>query len=82
MKISLTWLKRYIDAKLSPEELGQRLTMQGLEVESIDRTGAVYDGFVVGEVMEISRHPNADKLTVCRVNTGSSALQIVCGRPT
>jgi len=81
MKISLTWLKRYIDAKLTPEDLAQRLTMQGLEVESIDRTGAVFDGFVVGEVMEVSRHPNADKLTICRVNTGSSPLQIVCGAP-
>jgi phenylalanyl-tRNA synthetase beta chain len=81
MKISLTWLKRYIDVKLSPEALAERLTMQGLEVESIERTGAVYDGFVVGEVLEVARHPNADKLSVCRVSTGKESLQIVCGAP-
>jgi phenylalanyl-tRNA synthetase beta chain len=81
MRISLNWLQRYIDIPYTPEDLAQRLTMVGLEVESIERLGEKYDKFFVGEVLEVAKHPNADKLTVCKVNVGNSVQQIVCGAP-
>src|ERR1051326_5882106 len=81
MKVSLHWLKRYVEIGISPEELAHLLTMAGLEVESIVDLGEQYKNFVVGEVLEIRKHPNADKLTVCRVGNGSDILQIVCGAP-
>jgi phenylalanyl-tRNA synthetase beta chain len=81
MRISLSWLQRYIDIPYKPEDLAQRLTMVGLEVESIERLGEKYNKFFVGEVLEVTKHPNADKLTVCKVNLGDSVQQIVCGAP-
>ena len=81
MRISLKWLGKYISVKLSPEEIAHRLTMVGLEVESLQYLGERYRGFVVGEVKETSKHPQADRLTVCKVNVGKDILQIVCGAP-
>src|SRR3990172_11946275 len=81
MRISHNWLKRYIDIKLKPGQLAEGLSMLGLEVEHYEELGKAYDGFLVGEVLECQRHPNADRLTVCRVNTGGEVLQIVCGAP-
>ncbi len=81
MKISLKWLKQYIDVEASPEEIAERLTMLGLEVESIEDLGSRYRGFVVGQVVSVMKHPNADKLTVCKVNVGKDVVQIVCGAP-
>ncbi|HEY4643628.1 MAG TPA: phenylalanine--tRNA ligase subunit beta [Bacteroidota bacterium] len=81
MRVSLKWLRQYVDVRTSPEALSSRLTMQGLEVENIERPGDAYRDFVVGEVLEVNRHPNADRLTVCRVNVGKQALSIVCGAP-
>ncbi len=81
MRISLNWLKEYINFSYSPEDLAQRLTMVGLEVENIEYLGKKYANFVVGEVLEVSKHPNADKLSVCKVNSGKEILQIVCGAP-
>ncbi len=83
MRISLKWLQQYIDVKISPEELAQKLTSLGLEVESIEYLGKKFDGFVVGEVLEVQKHPNADRLRLCsvRVKTDDTPLQIVCGAP-
>lgn len=81
MRILERWLKKYIRFSIPPERLAERLTMLGLEFESVERLDAPYEGFVVGEVLEVSKHPNADKLTVCRVSTGKETLQIVCGGP-
>ncbi len=81
MRIVQSWLKEYTDVPLAPQELADRLTMLGLEFEAITNPGDKYKGFVVGEVLEAQRHPNADRLTVCRVNTGKEQLQIVCGAP-
>jgi phenylalanyl-tRNA synthetase beta chain len=82
MKISLSWLHEYVAWGVSPEELAHKLTMVGLEVESIEYRGKLYDGFVVGEVLECQKHPNADRLTVCKVGIGKEeSLQIVCGAP-
>ncbi len=81
MKISLHWLKDYVDLSGQPEEIAERLTMAGLEVENIEKAGDKYKNFVVGEVLEVTNHPNAEKLTVCKVNSGKAVLKIVCGAP-
>jgi phenylalanyl-tRNA synthetase beta chain len=81
MKISYHWLKEYIPISLKPAQLAERFSMLGLEVEGLEDLGAKYERFVVGEVLERLKHPNADKLTVCRVNIGRETLEIVCGAP-
>ena len=79
MKISVNWLKEYVQVP-EVEVLASRLTMAGLEVEKIDRPGAALAGVVVAQILESSKHPNGDKLSVTKVSTGSGApLQIVCG---
>ena len=82
MNVTLNWLKNYIDFELSPSELADRLTMLGVEVESIKQLGAELEGVVVGSVGSIKPHPNADKLVLCQVDIGEmEGLQIVCGAP-
>ena len=79
MKVTLNWLKQYVDFNWSPEELAERLTMLGLEVESVHKLGGEFAGIVVAQVITRDKHPNADKLSVCRVNDGTGERQIVCG---
>src|SRR5882757_7174473 len=79
MKVTLNWLKQYVDFNWSPEELTERLTMLGLEVEGVQKISAAFEGIVVAQVITRDKHPNADKLTVCRVNDGAGERQIVCG---
>ncbi|MGN8225087.1 phenylalanine--tRNA ligase subunit beta [Gracilimonas sp. BCB1] len=79
MKVSYNWLKEFIDLPLSPEETAEKLTLIGLEVEEIESFGSSLDGVIVGEVLEVREHPNADRLQVCDVNLGDSQTQIVCG---
>jgi len=89
MRISLNWLRRYVQLKISADELAQKLTSVGLEVEGVEDLGRALQGFVVGEVLSVKKHPNADRLSVCIVRVGepeksdeaSSDLQIVCGAP-
>jgi phenylalanyl-tRNA synthetase beta chain len=81
MKISHTWLKDYIEFRMQPAELAERLSMLGLEVESYEDQSKLYDRFVVGEIIGINKHPHADRLTLCRVNVGKEILNIVCGAP-
>lgn len=87
MKISLSWLKEYIktDFELVPDEVAVMLTNCGLEVESVIKFQSVpggLEGLVIGEVKEKEKHPNADKLTITKVNVGNGQdLQIVCGAP-
>lgn len=79
MKVTLNWLKQYVDFNWSPEELTERLTMLGLEVEGVQKLGGEFTGIVVAQVITRDKHPNADKLSVCRVNDGTGERQIVCG---
>jgi len=79
MIISLNWLKEYVDYSVSPEELADRLTMSGLEVESIEYTGKALENVVVAEILDMGPHPDADKLSLCRVTDGSNEYPIVCG---
>ena len=80
MKVSLNWLKRYVDIEEDQATLSHDLTMFGLNVEGVEITGGEYSGVVFGRVLESGQHPNADKLSVCKVDTGGEApLDIVCG---
>lgn len=79
MKVTLNWLKRYVAFDWSPEELTERLTMLGLEVEGVQQLGGEFAGIVVAQVLTRDKHPNADKLSVCRVADGTGERQIVCG---
>ncbi len=79
MKITYNWLAQYVDFDWPPEELGKRLTMLGLEVEKLERVGGGYEGVVVAEVLSREPHPNADRLSVCRVSDGKGERQIICG---
>jgi len=79
MKVTLNWLKQYVDFNWSPEELAERLTMLGLEVEGVHKVAGEFEGIVVAQVITRDKHPNADKLSVCRVNDGTGERQIVCG---
>ena len=82
MNVTLNWLKNYIDFEFSPTELADRLTMLGVEVESVKHLGTDLEGVIVGSVTSIQPHPNADKLVLCQVDTGGpEELQIVCGAP-
>ena len=82
MLTPLSWLQKYVDITVSPENLAHLLTMVGLEVESIDRFGENFnsDQIVVGEVLEINQHPNADRLFLPKVKVNSSeTVDVVCG---
>jgi len=80
MRVPLSWLREYVDFDLSPQALGEELTLRGLEVSAIEVTGADWTDVVVGRLLSIERHPNADKLWLTSVDAGSGApLQIVCG---
>ena len=84
MRVSLKWLAEYVDVTLSPEELGQRLTMAGLELETIDRVGGDWDEelITVGRVVAVEPHPNADRLRLATVDYGGDEPQtVVCGAP-
>lgn len=83
MKISLEWLRQYVDVTVSVSELAAKLTSLGIEVEGIEDFASKFALVVVGEVLEVERHPNADKLSLTRVTIGDGAepLRIVCGAP-
>jgi len=87
MKVSLNWLKEYIDINLTPKEVGEVLTDIGLEVEGEEKVESIpggLEGVVVGHVLECGKHPDADRLSLTKVDVGSEAgglLQIVCGAP-
>lgn len=81
MRVSYNWLKTYIDFPYSPEELAERLTMAGMEVDGLEYLGEELKEIIVGEIIRIKEHPNADKLVICEVNTGEEVLQIITGAP-
>jgi phenylalanyl-tRNA synthetase beta chain len=80
MKIPCSWLAEWVAVPWSPQELGSRLTMAGLELEGLEPAAPEFSGVVVAEILSAERHPQADKLRICRVSTGAKeSLQIVCG---
>lgn len=81
MKFTLSWLKDHLDTDATLQQVSERLTMLGLEVEGILERSKGLEDFVVGEVLEAEKHPDADKLQILKVNNGSEILQVVCGAP-
>jgi phenylalanyl-tRNA synthetase beta chain len=81
MLLSLRWLKEFVPVTVPVSELAHKLTMSGFEIESIVEIGPQWDHIIVAEVLESTRHPDADKLTVNTVYTGEMNLQVVCGAP-
>jgi len=81
MKVSSSWLKDYIPIKMDAENLAAALTMAGLEVEAASDRYSYLDTVVVGRVVEVNPHPNADKLKLCSVDTGGQTIPVVCGAP-
>ncbi|WP_223670363.1 phenylalanine--tRNA ligase subunit beta [Kangiella shandongensis] len=84
MKFSEQWLREWVNPEISTQELVDKLTMAGLEVDGFEYLGDNFSGVVVGEISEAEQHPDADKLQVCTVNVGDASdepLQIICGAP-
>ncbi|MFZ0455440.1 MAG: phenylalanine--tRNA ligase subunit beta [Ignavibacteriaceae bacterium] len=82
MKISLNWLKDYIDLTgISTTEIADKLTMSGLEVEDVIDQNKIYKDFIVGYIKDKKKHPNADKLSLCTVSDGKEDYQVICGAP-
>ena len=81
MKASLSWLKAYIDIRMDVGRLADRLTMAGLEVETVEDRYAYLETVVVGRIGAVQKHPNADRLVVCTVENGTEAVPVVCGAP-
>ncbi len=79
MLVSLKWLKDYVDVDASAAEVAERLTMAGLEVDSLHETGPAFSGVRVARILSLKPHPNADKLVLCEVTAGDACLPIVCG---
>jgi len=79
MKVTLNWLKQYVDFDWSPEQLAERLTMLGLEVESVTKVGGEFEGIVVAQILTKDKVPGSDKLSVCKVNDGKGERTIICG---
>lgn len=82
MKIAESWLREWVEPELDTEALAERLTMAGHEVEGIEVEGQGLDGIVVAEVVDAGQHPDADRLSVCKVDDGSgNTVEVVCGAP-
>jgi phenylalanyl-tRNA synthetase beta chain len=79
MKVTLNWLKQYVDFNWSPEELTERLTMLGLEVEGVQKISGAFEGIVVAQILTRDPVPGSDKLSVCKVNDGTGERTIICG---
>lgn len=79
MQVSIKWLKDYLELDLTPEQLAAKLTMTGLEVEALERKEPAFSGVVVAKILSLTPHPNADKLSLCRISTGAEEFAVVCG---
>ncbi len=81
MKLPISWLRSWIECNAAPEAVAEALTRRGFYVEGIERRGGEFPGVVVARVLEVRKHPNADKLSLCRVDGGGGELSVVCGAP-
>ena len=81
MKFSEQWLRSWVNPQVSHDELVARLSMSGLEVDSVTPAAGVFSGVVVGEIISTEQHPDADKLRICSVSNGAEQFQVVCGAP-
>ncbi len=81
MKFSLSWLRTHLDTEAGLDAITDRLTAIGLELERVEDSGAALAAFRIAHVVEAAQHPNADRLRVCRVDTGTEVVSVVCGAP-
>ena len=81
MKVSLKWLKDYVELNITPEELAERLTMAGSEVKAVEVQGGGWENVTIGQITAINPHPNADRLRLATVETGEGQQTVVCGAP-
>lgn len=81
MRVPLSWLKEYIELPQTPIHIAKMLTLAGLEVDAVETVAASFTNVVVGKVLEVQKHPNADKLVVAKVTDGTETFQVVCGAP-
>ncbi len=81
MKFTLSWLKDHLDTTASVDDIAAKLTAIGLEVEALENPAKSLGALIVGQVLEADKHPNADRLKLCKVSTGTETLQVVCGAP-
>ena len=79
MRVPLSWLRDYVEVELTPEQLAERLTLLGMEIKGLERWGSEWRNVVTGELLEVVRHPRADRLSLARVRVGDEVLDIVCG---
>ena len=79
MKLSEQWLREWVNPTLDTAELVEQITMAGLEVDAVEAVSGAFSGVIVGEIVSLEQHPDADKLRVCQVNAGSETVQVVCG---
>jgi phenylalanyl-tRNA synthetase beta chain len=81
MRVSLNWLKEYVNIEMSPQDLAERMTMAGLEVEALEPAGHSVEDIVAARILSIKAHPKADRLHICEVDAGGRILPVVCGAP-
>jgi phenylalanyl-tRNA synthetase beta chain len=81
MKVSLNWLKDFVEIEHTPAELADMLTMAGLEVEGLEHRGHGLDTITVSRILDILPHPNADRLALCKLDVGKQEVSVVCGAP-
>ena len=82
MKITTNWLKEHLETKLNENQIIDKLTDVGLEVEGVDRQSGELDDFVIAKILKAEKHPDADRLRVCDVDIGSdNPVKVVCGAP-
>jgi phenylalanyl-tRNA synthetase beta chain len=81
MKINLNWITDYVETNVSVDSLAEKLTMSGFEIESIQKAKPRFQGVIVGKVLTKTKHPKADKLSLCTVNVGERTVEVVCGAP-
>lgn len=79
MKFSEQWLREWVNPPVNTAELVEQMTMAGLEVDSVEPVAAEFQGVIVAQVMQVELHPDADKLSVCKVSNGNEEFQVVCG---
>ncbi len=81
MRVSINWLKDYVNIDISPHDLAERLTMAGLEVETLDPVGHSLQDIVAAKILSVTRHPDAERLFLCRVDAGHGEIPVVCSAP-
>jgi len=81
MRVSLNWLKEYVDIDIPAKDLAERLTMSGLEVEALEPLGQSLQDVLVAKILSIKRHPGADRLFICRMDMGDGEVPVVCSAP-